>query len=113
MIPDPQHPAVPHPPCISAELRLAIEILMLNQNGTLATFTVLKERLASEMDRNTVSNALDKVGGWGIAEGHYGPLGDGRAGYCYTITEPAEPFVNDLMARFQAGKVIYVLEVVS
>ncbi len=108
---DSQNPAVTHPLCICAALRLALEIRALNRNDTPVTFSVLKERLAPEMGRNTVSNALDEVGDWGIAEGHYGPLGDGRAGYCYMITEHAAPLLNNLAEEFRAGKVVYIPEV--
>lgn len=92
---------------LCASLRLAVEILAMNREKTPATTTALVERLDGVMDRNTVSNALDELGDYGVVEGHYGPVGGGRAGYHYEISFAATPLIENFAESLRKGEIVY------
>lgn len=98
------------PSTISASFRLAIEIRQMNLEGPPATIPVLVERLAPLMSTAVAHSALDTLEDYGIIEGHYGPTGNGWAGYCYAVTEGVAPFIDALGEKLRQGDLIYVQE---
>jgi len=98
------------PSTLSASFRLAIEIRQMNKEGTPATTPGLIERLAPLMSKAVTRVALITLEDYGIIEGHYGPTGDGGAGYCYTVTEDVAPFIDTLAEKLQQGVLVYVPE---
>lgn len=84
-------------------MRVAIEILEINRARIPATFTAIKERLSPVMGRDEISNALDTLTDWMIVDGHYDGIGEGRAGYCFEITQSALPRMDELRNMFRAG----------
>lgn len=97
------------PGTLSASFRLAIEIRQMNKEGTPATTPGLIERLAPRSKASLIT-ALNTLEDYGIIEGHYGPTGDGWAGYCYTVTEDVAPFIDTLAEKLQQGVLVYVPE---
>ena len=99
------------PGTLSASLRLAIEIRQMNREGAPATIPVLVPRLAPLMSKAVTRVALFTLEDYGIIEGHYGPTGDGWAGYCYVVTEAVAPFIDALGEKLRQGVLVYVPEV--
>lgn len=98
------------PSMLGASFQVAIEIRGMNREGLPATIPVLVERLAPLMSTAVAHSALDTLEDYGIIEGHYGPTGNGWAGYCYAVTEGVAPFIDALAEKLRQGDLIYVQE---
>ncbi|MDD4051229.1 MAG: hypothetical protein PHR28_04935 [candidate division Zixibacteria bacterium] len=55
--------------------------------GTIPRYGAAVDHLAPTLTKNEVSNAVDTLTDFGLITGHYGPVGDGRAGFVLDITE--------------------------
>lgn len=81
---------------LSNDLKVACEIYRANISDTPIWFSKLVEIFSGKIERREVSHALDTLSDWMLIEGHYGSLGNGRAGYLYEISEVSIPVIKRL-----------------
>ena len=98
------------PSMLGASFRAAVEIRAMNREGLPATIPALKERLGGEVSLPALYTALNTLADYGITEGHYGPVGDGWAGYRYEIAASVAPFFDALTEKLRQGEVMYAPE---
>jgi predicted transcriptional regulator len=83
---------------LSNEFKVALEIYKAESNDEAIWFTRIVERLSGDLDKITISNALDTLTDWGIVSGYYGSTRTRKPAYCYcyTITEHHRSRMKDL-----------------
>jgi hypothetical protein len=85
---------------LSSELKVACEIYRFNKAGEPVHFGKLVDSLKGVMNKQVVSAALDTLEDWMITCGHYGSLGDGRAGYLIEIDRDEEKKIGELYEKY-------------
>lgn len=92
---------------LSSELKVACEIYRMNIEKKPVWYGKLVELLDGTVNKETVSQALDTLSDWLIVRGHYGPLGDGRAGYLWEIEPDSVHVIRPLYEKYWKAPYIH------